>query len=140
MNILLPSGWNAFGIKCKINKDEEWADMLLGFGENFSQEEVMECLQNTIVNRFIKIENQNENDLSKNEYNKLMESKIYFDKKISVVEAHSGIISFYDNDYRIALIVKIKKKLLEMPVNIILQNLSKDIIRIQSILLKKNQY
>ena len=140
MNILLPSGWNAFGMKFKVDTDEEWEDMLLGFGENLSQKELMECLKNSMVNRLIKIENQSEKDLSKNEYNKLMESKIYFDKRISIVEAHSGIISFYENNYRILLMVKIKKKLLELPVNINLQNLSKDIIRIQSILLKKIQY
>ena len=91
-------------------------------------------MEKNIINGLIKEKNQDEKN------NKSIESKAYFSTQIKTIEAHSGSISFYGSKYRIAFMVKIKKSMLKNVDNINLCNLSKENIKIQTILLKKIIY
>lgn len=134
MHIFIPSGWVGIGIKYEPCKDKEWTDSLLGIGENLSSNEVRQILTKIIINVFIKEQNQN------NKMNESIECKAYFNTKINIIETHSGFITFYDSKYRIVFMVKIKKSLLTNSDNISLCNLSKENMKIQTILLKKINY
>lgn len=134
MNIFIPFGWLGIGMKYETIKDDQWVDAILGIGENLSPNEVREILEKNIINGLIKEKNQDEKN------NKSIESKAYFSTQIKTIEAHSGSISFYGSKYRIAFMVKIKKSMLKNVDNINLCNLSKENIKIQTILLKKIIY
>ena len=134
MHIFIPSGWVGIGIKYEPCKDNEWTDSLLGIGENLSSNEVKKILTKIIINDFIKEQNQN------SKMNESIEYKAYFNTKINIIETHSGFITFYDSKYRIVFMVKIKKNLLINSDNISLCNISKDNMKIQTILFKKISY
>jgi hypothetical protein len=134
MHIFIPFGWFGIGVKYETIEDDEWVDALLGIGENLPLNEVMEILENNIINGLIKHNNQEDKN------NKSIGSKVYFSSQIRDIETHSGCISFYGSKYRIVFIVKIKKNMLKNVDNINLCNLSKENVKIQTILLKKIKY
>ena len=94
--LLPPSGWVGVGIKINeenIN-DNEWINTYISFGKNLSSNELKELLKEIIKNGFNR--------------DKIQLKDIYLNLSFSKILVNSGIISFYNKNFRVVLMAKIK--------------------------------
>jgi len=141
-----PYEWIGIGLKMKNNEhcfnnnynDNEWAIAYYGVGGRLPRNEVKDKLKNKIKNGLEQGNSQTKFNMDDIRHpGKKIGTGVYLTSNIKLVENYCGIISFNNERYRVALMVKVRIDKIRQPKDINFWILSTKYIRPYRILLKK---
>ena len=141
-----PYEWIGIGLKMKNNEhcfnnnynDNEWAIAYYGVGGRLPRNEVKDKLKNKIKNGLEQGNSQTKFNMDDIRHpGKKIGTGVYLTPNIKLVENYCGIISFNNERYRVALMVKVRIDKIRQPKDINYWILSTKYIRPYRILLKK---